>query len=363
MNNRERFIKTLKFEECDHPPIYPEGVWEQTLKRWIKEGYPEGVSFEEYFDIEPLKLVYAGPNTGVYPPFEQKVLEENDEFIIKIDHYGRKVRDFKNSMTMPEWIDFPVKTPEDLKRVIEEKYNPDTIEERWPSDWEDKKEKWLKEQENREYILFLDGGCYYGHLRNLCGVKTSSFIFYDTPELVEELFERIFYFCEEGIKRTKKAGLKIDYLGFGEDIAFKTSTLISPATFRKFLFPRYKKIVDMGKEAGIELVLYDSDGNLNPFINMYLEAGIDTLWPCEVAADMDPVDLRKRYGKGLKMMGGIDKREVAKGKKEIEKEILRKGPVIEEGGYIPRIDHSVSSDISLENYTYYINFLKKIYGE
>ncbi|MCD6218823.1 hypothetical protein J7K43_00375, partial [Candidatus Calescamantes bacterium] len=68
MNNRERFIKTFKFEECDHPPIYPEGVWDETLRRWIKEGYPEGVSFEEYFEIESLKLVYAGPLTGVYPP-------------------------------------------------------------------------------------------------------------------------------------------------------------------------------------------------------------------------------------------------------------------------------------------------------
>ena len=361
MNNRERFIKTFKFEECDHPPIYPEGVWDETLRRWIKEGYPEGVSFEEYFGIESLKLVYAGPITGVYPPFEERIIEENDEEIIKIDRYGRKIRDFKNKMTMPEWIDFPVKTPHDLRKVIDEKFNPDTIEERWPSDWEKKKEIWLKEQENRDYILFLDGGCYYGHLRNLCGVKTASFLFYDAPQLVEELFEKIYYFCEEGIKRIKKEGLKIDYLGFGEDIAFKTSTLISPDTFRKFLFPRYKKIVEIAKDAGIELVLYDSDGNLNPFMEMYLEAGIDTFWPCEVAADMDPVVLRKRYGKRIKMMGGIDKREIAKGKKEIEREIMKKIPIIEEGGYIPRVDHSISADISLENYTYYIEFLKKIY--
>jgi len=361
MNTRERFIKTLKFEKCDHPQIYPEGLWDETLRRWIKEGYPEGVPFEEYFGIENLKLVYAGPLTCVYPPFEERIIEENDEVAIKIDKYGRKIRDFKNHISMPEWIDFPVKTPEDLKKLIDEKFNPDTIEERWPSDWEEKKEKWLKEQESRDYILFLDGGCYYGHLRNLCGVKTASFLFYDAPELVEELFERIFYFCEEGIKRVKKAGLKVDYLGFGEDIAYKTSTLISPAIFKKFLFPRYKKIVELAKDAGIELVLYDSDGNLNPFIEMYLEAGIDTFWPCEVAADMDPVDLRKRYGKRIKMMGGIDKREIAKGKKEIEKEIMKKIPIIEEGGYIPRIDHSVSADISLENYTYYIEFLKKIY--
>lgn len=362
MNNRIRFIKTFKFEECDHPPLFPDGVWDTTIKEWKKQGFPENISLEEFFGIESLKLVYAGPLTGVYPPFEEKVIEEDEEIIIKIDRYGRKVRDFKNHMSMPEWIEFPVKTPQDLKKIIDEKFNPEKIEERWPFDWERKKEKWLKEQKNRDYILFLDGGCYYGHLRNLCGVETTSFLFYDSPQLIEELFERIFYFCEEGIKRIKKAGLVIDYLGFGEDIAYKTSTLISPRIFKKFLFPRYKKIVEMAKSAGIELVLYDSDGNLNPFMEMYFKAGIDTFWPCEVAADMDPVDLRKRYGKRIKMMGGIDKRSVASGKEEIKKEIKRKEKIIKEGGYIPRIDHSVSSDISLENYRYYIETLKEIYG-
>lgn len=360
MNNRERFIKTLKFQECDHPPFYPDGIWDTTLKRWIKEGYPEGVSIEEYFGIEPLKFVYAGPNTGPFPPFEEKVIEENDEIIIKIDRYGRKIRDFKNKTTMPEWIEFPVKTPEDLKRIIDEKFNPDRIEERWSSNWDEKKEGWLKD--NRDYILFLDGGCYYGHLRNLCGVETASYLFYDAPGLVEELFERIYYFCEEGIKRIKKEGIKVDYLGFGEDIAYKTSTLISPVTFKKFLFPKYKRIVEMAKDAGIELVLYDSDGNLNPFMEMYFEAGIDTFIPCEVAADMDSVNLRKRYGKRIKMVGGIDKRVLARGKEEIKNEVKKKEKIIKEGGYIPRVDHSVSSDISLENYTYYINLLKEIYG-
>ena len=42
---------------------------------------------------------------------------------------------------------------------------------------------------------------------------------------------------------------------------------------------------------------------------------------------------------------------------------MKKVPqLIEEGGYIPYIDHSVSSDISLENFRYYIEQLKSIYG-
>ena len=186
MNNRIRFIKTLKFESVDHPPLYPDGPWQDTLKRWEKEGLPVGINLQEYFQLDGLKFEYAGPNTGVYPPFEEKTVYEDENTIIKIDCYGRKVRDFKNHTSMPEWLEFPVKNPEDFKKVIDERFNPALVEERWTKEWEVKKGIWLKEQEKRDYLLLLDGGCYYGHLRNLCGVETASYLFYDAPELIEE---------------------------------------------------------------------------------------------------------------------------------------------------------------------------------
>ncbi|MFN4226599.1 MAG: uroporphyrinogen decarboxylase family protein [Candidatus Ratteibacteria bacterium] len=359
MNNYERFKKTLKFEKVDHPPILLDGPWHDTLKRWYKEGLPENVSLFEYFEVEELKFVYAGLNTNLYPPFEEKVIFENENEIIKIDTYGRKVRDFKNSTSMPEWIEFPVKDKKDLERVIKERFDLSLINERWGKDIEQKIKKWKNKK--RDYILFVDGGCYYGILRNLAEVEYSSYLFYDAPELVDELFERINIICMEGLKKILPE-VEIDYLGFGEDIAFKTSTLISPSMFKNFLFHRYKKVCDFAKKYGVDITLYDSDGNLNPFMELYFECGIDGFIPCEVAADMDPVVLRKRYGKKIKMVGGIDKREIAKGKENIRKEIYRKISVIEQGGYIPKIDHSVSSDISFENYKYYIKTLKEIYG-
>ena len=359
MNNYERFINILNFKEVDHPPLLLDGIWEDTLKRWYKEGLPEGINLYTYFEIEELKFVYAGLNTGPYPPFEEKILFENENEIIKIDIYGRKVRDFKNSTTMPEWIEFPVKNKDDLKRIIEEKFDLSFILERWGNDINEKINKWKNEKRN--YILFLDGGCYYGILRNLAGVEYSSYLFYDAPELINELFERINIICIEGLNKILPE-IKVDYLGFGEDIAYKTSTLISPCMFKEFLLPRYKKVTSIAKKYGVTITLYDSDGNLNPFMDLYFESGIDGFLPCEVAADMDPIDLRKRYGKRIKMIGGIDKRKIAKGKDEIKEEIYKKIPIIEEGGYIPKIDHSVSSDISFENYSFYIKTLKEIYG-
>ncbi|HPP12857.1 MAG TPA: uroporphyrinogen decarboxylase family protein, partial [bacterium] len=344
----------------DHPPVYPEAVWSTTLARWRQEGLPENVSPQEYFGLEPLPLVYAGLNTGPFPPFEEKVLHQEGHQEVRIDHYGRTIRDYNDHTTMPEWLDFPVKSPDELKNLLAEKFHPDLLAERWPSDWLARVKKWQQDGPGRDYILFLDGGCYYGILRNLCGVETASYLFYDAADLVNELFERVNFFCLEGINRARQAGLNIDYLGFGEDIAFKTGPLVSPDIFQKFFFPRYRKVVATAVESGISLLVYDSDGCLLPLLDDLLKSGIDCFWPCEVAAGMDPLLLRKKLGCRLKMLGGIDKRALPGGKEAIKKEIDRKIPVVREGGYIPRIDHSVSSDISLENYTFYLNYLREI---
>jgi len=357
MNQRQRFLKTLRFQPVDHPPLRVDGPWPDTLQRWYREGLPRDVALHEYFGTEPMPLAYAGPDTGPFPPFTEKIIEEKDNEIIKIDRYGRTVRDFKDHTSMPEWLEFPVKCPEDLRRIMTERFDPDTIDERFPPDWERKLQE--LNRPDREEIVFLDGGCYYGRLRNLAGVHVASLLFYDAPELVDEFFERQNVICLEGMKRALPR-INADYLGFGEDIAYKTSTLISPAAFRRFLLPRYKKTVDLATSHGIDITWYDSDGNLNPFLPLYFEAGINGFHPCEVAADMDPVHLRARYGPDIRLLGGIDKRALAAGPEAIRKEVESKVPrITDQGGYIPYVDHSVSSDISLDNYRYYLDVMRQ----
>ena len=84
-------------------------------------------------------------------------------------------------------------------------------------------------------------------------------------------------------------------------------------------------------------------------------------WPLEVAAGMDPVALRKKYGKQILLIGGIDKRVLAQDKKAIEKEVMGKVPfLVSQGGYIPSLDHTVPPDVSFENYMYYLQLIKAV---
>jgi uroporphyrinogen decarboxylase len=59
------------------------------------------------------------------------------------------------------------------------------------------------------------------------------------------------------------------------------------------------------------------------------------------------------------MFGGVDKRPLAKGFKEIDAELRRVAPVIQEGGYVPMLDHSAPPDIPYENYRYFMEQLPK----
>jgi len=125
--------------------------------------------------------------------------------------------------------------------------------------------------------------------------------------------------------------------------------------------PYYRRIEKIARPS-IDLQMLDSDGNIWELIPLWLEYGINILCPMEVAASMDVVALRRKFGKELRMTGGFDKRILAAGKKEIERELERIRPVIEEGGYIPTIDHGTPPDVSFANVCHYVQCLKKMFG-
>lgn len=120
----------------------------------------------------------------------------------------------------------------------------------------------------------------------------------------------------------------------------------------------------MLRRNGVDVIIVDSDGNIEPLIPPLLEAGVNSIVPLDVSAGMNAGSLREKYSRSLKMIGNIDKMAVIAGPEAINKEVESKVPkLVKEGGYIPGIDHEVPRDISFSNYSFYINILKRIYSE
>lgn len=69
---------------------------------------------------------------------------------------------------------------------------------------------------------------------------------------------------------------------------------------------------------------------------------------------MDVLDVRRRYGRNLRIWGGVDKRALARGPAAIDAELGRLKSLIAEGGYILHLDHSCPSDISFPNFCYHL---------
>lgn len=348
---RQRFLRTMRFEEVDRPPVLPCSPWVDTRARWEREGLPPGAEVEAHLGLPALKLLHLGPVTGVFPLFEETILDEDDTFVLFIDKNGITNRRHKNSSAMPEYVDFPIKTPRDLEAFMEERFALDRMEERYPPDWEEKMA--VGADPHREVLTMVDGGCIYGWLRRLAGVETASLLYCEEPGLVDRFVERVHTIAMHALERVLPR-VTPDCLGFGEDIAFRTSTLISPHMFKRFLFPRYRESCRIARAHGVDICWYDSDGCLYPFMDLYLEAGINGFAPLEVAAGMDPLALRERCGTAVTMIGGFDKRILAGSREGIAAEVRRLRPVIERGGYVPACDHHVPPDVSFENYAFFV---------
>ena len=72
---------------------------------------------------------------------------------------------------------------------------------------------------------------------------------------------------------------------------------------------------------------------------------------------MDVVKVRQAYGHDLAIMGGIDKRTLVPGGEAMRREVDRVMPLVEDGGYIPELDHSVPPDVSWQNFCDYIEYV------
>lgn len=367
MNYRERFLRCNRFQSVDHAPFIEIAIWPQTRERWIKEGMPSDVDTDfyingnEYFGFERWESIRI--NTLMVPCFEHQVLEEDERIIIFRGDDGIVHRALKEGqvgsarMSMDQYISFPV-TDHSSFIEMKKRYNPH-FPIRYPKYWNDL----VRCYNGRDYPLMLTGlgqFGFYSMLRRWMGTENACTIFYDDPILTNEMLD---FLTEFFIELTKRAlnDVEIDWYNCFEDFAFKTGPLISPSIFKEFLLPRYKKINEHLRKHGVDIISLDSDGNIEVFLPMIIEAGFNHICPMEQAAGMDAVKIRKKYGKSLAFLGSIDKREIAKGKKEIETELLRQVPfLLETGGYIPTLDHTFPPDISYENFMYYLDLKRKL---
>jgi uroporphyrinogen-III decarboxylase len=375
VSNRERYKAIARFERAGDLWL-SDAFWLQTLTAWIRNGAPEalmaGPRRGAYFEFGYTRTTYeiisglgalpftAGGTTTfmpippIVPRFEPKIVEEDGNTMVIINHGGQTAKVLKNQpMNMPMYLDHPVKDWDTWKEY-KKRLDPDEPR-RWPANWD----AYVDKMNSRDMPLILNVGGFFGFLREWMGMTSLLYTFYDDPPLIEDMMETLLDLTLGVIDRALP-DLNVDQANFWEDMCYKAGPLISPAMFKKYMAPRYRQVTDRLRKHGVDIIYVDSDGNIEKLVPLWLEAGVNMVWPVEIAAGNDPVALRKEYGKDLILGGGIDKRALLGGRESIEKEVMSKVPyLLDQGGYFPCIDHLVPPDITLENYQYYVNCLRR----
>ena len=359
MNHRQRFLAAMRFQNVDryiYNPV-PIGFWGETIKRWRTEGLAHDADINIHCGSDPFPRI--GTYFGMCPAFEPKFISEDGYTFTHINHEGITMRELKanNELSMPQFLDFPVKNIEDFTALLPRLQLNEEL--RFPG-WDGQYRQWL----GRDYPLGMGAdreSGFYGSLRNLMGLENLSYAYYDDPKLIEMMIESRVELMLAILDKVFK-DVTLDWFIFWEDMCYNHASLLSPALFKKYMVPAYRKVCDFLRKNGVDIIFVDSDGNIDELIPLWLEGGLTGIYPMEVQSGSDVVRYRKEYGKDLCMIGGIDKKCLLKGKQDIIAEIKRVMPVVESGGYIPGIDHSIPPDVSFENFNYYISELAAALG-
>ena len=144
-------------------------------------------------------------------------------------------------------------------------------------------------------------------------------------------------------------------------MCYKTGPLIGPDLCRRLLLPRYRRLTTMLREAGVDIVMVDSDGDPRQLVPVWLDGGITCVFPWETQMGLDITAVRRDYP-DLQMIGGINKHALALGREAIDAELAKLPWMLERGRYLPAVDHFIPPDVSWDNYRYFCDRMRALLG-
>lgn len=166
---------------------------------------------------------------------------------------------------------------------------------------------------------------------------------YDEPEAVDALFTHIVdYYFEVSRRIFEAAADVIDIFFIGNDFGGKSGPLMSAAMFRRFFLPHLKRLVDLGHDFGLKVMMHCC-GGFAPLIPSMIEIGLDGLQALQPSTrGMNPAELKAEFGGRIVFNGCIDTQFVLiEGTPELTRERTREVLEIMKpgGGYIASPSH------------------------
>ena len=152
----------------------------------------------------------------------------------------------------------------------------------------------LQQYSDRKRPLVVAVGGAYGFLRGLLGPERLSLMFLDDPGLIHDMMTWQLQRAQLELFPVIEAVLP-EIVQMGEDLCYNHGMLLSPAFFHEFCGQYYRKICSFAQSCEILLIAVNTNGNIMEFAEVATSYGVNGLFPCEVKAENDLLELRTRF--------------------------------------------------------------------
>jgi len=311
----------MRYDPTDRVPYFEEDIREEVLEVWRSQGLPPGADISRMFSLDTYEQIDPDLDPLPEPAVWPTSLDELDSIRLRLD-------------------------PDDPNRLAD--------------DWTTRVRLWRA----RHHVLVLrvHNGLFLSMGRD--GWQRFREVIYllaDDPGFASEVMRVKGEFAAKLAEKVL-AEVEVDAAEFVEPISDNNGPLISPRMYEDLALRSYEPLLAVLGRCGVKTIIYRTFANTRLLLPVVLKHGFNCLWAGEVNTEkMGYRDLRKEFGRELRLIGGIDLDALRCSKEAIRREIMEKvPPLLEEGGYIPMADGRMRVDVPFENYVYYRELLKEV---
>lgn len=368
MTSRQRVLKALKHEVADRVPIDLGGFQTGIHKKAYIELLDHLGIEDDVTILDPVQQL-AKPCEAVLQRFRVDVRylvahgpESFTGGIETNERSGRLWHDLKDEFGVV-WS-----MPDDQQLYMDISHHPlaeasveDVADYPFPKGDDPTRFTGLREQAQRmrdetPYAISTGiGGVVYETCWYLRGLERWFMDTIENPAFCEAMLDRMLTFwLGYYTEFMREVGDLIDVVMIGDDIAGQSGPLFSPDFYRSIVKPRQKKLVQHIKSLTDAKIWYHTCGSVAPLLGDLIDNGIDILNPVQIsAANMDPIELKKRWGKQLVFWGGgVDTQHVLSSAtpEEVRQDVCKYVEAFKPGGgYIFNSVHNIQAGVPAQN--------------
>lgn len=345
MTKKENYMRAVRFERPDYIPMVfaiNDASWQSYSQEFLCEQMERHPGLFAKSDIPRL------PYTPVFANVARKEKRYRDDFGCVWGTMTDGITGTVVEHPLKDWSAFKeYKAPD-----------PAVCTGIGPIDWKAVKQEIAKTPEELHI-----GGLRHGHtflqLCDIRGYENLMLDMYDEEPRLFSLIELVEQFNMGIVQHYLECN--VDVMGYGEDLGMQVGPMLSPAHFRKYIKPTYRRLIRPAKEKGLPIHMH-SDGDIRTLADDLVDGGVEILNLQDLVNGIDWI--RERFAQKICIDLDIDRQRVTRFGTPAEIEALIRSEVTAlgsgQGGLM--MIYGLYPDIPYENVTALMDAMEKYMG-